>query len=459
MWTESGWQPADGEILSVADLVAGLRAGVERAFPAIWVEGEVRNVRVPASGHAYFSLGDDRAQIRAVCFRNTLRYLTAGLEDGLHVIARARATVYEARGELQLVVEDVLPQGEGALLLEFEARKKRLAAEGLFEPGRKRPLPAVPRAVGVVTSGTGAAVRDVLQVTARRAPGVHVVVAPARVQGAGAAAELVDALDLVAGHPEVEVVILARGGGSLEDLWEFNDEALVRAVASCPVPVITGVGHETDVTLVDFAADARAPTPSAAAELAVREWGRWAERVDVARERATRAVSGVLARAGERVGRADPGRWSPGRRIERLRVVVDRLQEQSAAAVGRRLTAVRRRVDAAAARAGTRSPNAAVAGQRARLDRCRAVLERVAADRLGSARERAAVARARLDALGPYGVLRRGYAIARTREGVVRDAGRCAPGEAVEVVLYRGRLDCRVTGVSVDGERDEAWKR
>ncbi len=459
MWTDPGWKPAEGEILPVADLVAGLRAGVERSFPEVWVEGEVRNVRVPASGHAYFSLGDDRAQIRAVCFRNTLRYLAADLEDGLHVIARARATVYEARGELQLVVEDVLPQGEGALLLEFEARKKRLAAEGLFEPGRKRPLPPVPRAVGVVTSDTGAAVRDVLQVTARRAPGVHVVVAPARVQGAGAAAELVDALDLVVRRPEVEVVVLARGGGSLEDLWAFNDEALVRAVASCPVPVITGVGHETDVTLVDFAADARAPTPSAAAELAVREWGRWAERVAVARERASRAAAGVLARARERADRADPGRWSPGRRIERLRVAVDRLQERSTAAVDRRLTAARRKVDEAAARAGSRSPAAAVAGQRARLDRGRAALERVAAARLGSARERAAVARARLDALGPYAVLGRGYAIARTREGVVRDAGRCAPGDAVEVVLHRGWLDCRVTGVGAEREPGEPWKQ
>ena len=450
--SETPWVPEEGEILSVGDLAERARQLLERAFSWVWVEGEMGNVRVPASGHAYFTLSDDRAQLRAVCFRATLRLLGRGLteqlRDGLRVLARGRLTVYEARGDLQLVVEDLQPEGEGLLRLELEARKRRLAAEGLFDPARKRPLPPLPRAVGVVTSPTGAAVRDVLQVLRRRAPGVHVCLAPARVQGEEAPRELLEALDLAASHPEVDVVVIARGGGSAEDLAAFNDEELVRGVARCRVPVISGVGHETDVTLVDFAADLRAPTPSAAAELAVREWGHWVERVERAATGLGSAFRTALSGFRQRLELADPLRRSPAARIARLRIGLDRADEALGAAAAGRLLRERSRIAGLETRLFDRAPYRRVGDGLARLARLEDRMAGAVRAYLEARRGAVAVREAELRALSPLAVLRRGYAVAWNGAGeIVRDALQCAVGEDLSVRVARGEFGCRVTSV------------
>ncbi|MFU8856831.1 MAG: exodeoxyribonuclease VII large subunit [Deferrisomatales bacterium] len=444
---DEAWRPEPGEILSVGELVSRARQSLEQGFASVWVEGEVSNLRLPSSGHAYFTLGDGRAQLRAVCFRTVLRLLRVPLADGARFLLRGRLTLYEARGDVQLLVEDIEPLGEGLARLELEALKRRLSAEGLFDPERKRPLPPLPAAVGVVTSPTGAALRDILEVLRRRAPGVHVLLAPARVQGDGAAEELREALSLAAAHPEVEVIVLGRGGGSAEDLSAFNDEALVRAVAASPVPLIAAVGHEIDVTLVDHAADLRAPTPSAAAELAVREWGRWAEQVRGAEALLVKAFRQGLDRRRRRLERLDPALRSPAARLAGLRIGVDRSLEALDAALQRRLLRARTRVAAGEARLAAGSPERRLAQVGGRLTRLEERLWGWPAS-LDHRRRQVAQEEVALGALSPLAVLGRGYAIARRAGGeVVRDAGACRLGEDLEVLVARGAVDCRVTAV------------
>ncbi len=256
-------------VRTVSELTTAVRDTLETAFGDVWVEGEISNCRIWNTGHAYFTLKDDGAQIRAVMFRSAVRYLKFKLEDGLHVVARGRLGVYEPKGEYQLQCEHMQPHGLGALQLAFEQLKKKLAAEGLFDQSRKRTLPALPRKIGIVTSLDGAALRDIIKVLRRRHPNAHLVIRPARVQGETAAAEVTRGLRAISRVEGVDVVILARGGGSIEDLWAFNEEVVARAIAACSVPVICAVGHEVDFTIADFVADLRAPTPSAAAELVV----------------------------------------------------------------------------------------------------------------------------------------------------------------------------------------------
>ncbi|MDQ3070776.1 MAG: exodeoxyribonuclease VII large subunit, partial [Acidobacteriota bacterium] len=261
--------PAVRRAISVSELSAEIRGVLESEIGERFVEGEISNCRLWNTGHLYFTLKDDGAQIRAVMFRSAARTLKFKPEDGLHIVARGRVSVYEVKGEYQLVCDQMEPRGLGALQLAFEQLKKRLQAEGLFDAARKRPLPALPRKIGVVTSLDGAAVRDILKVLSRRYPNAHIVIRPSRVQGEDAAADLVRAVQMIGKVPGVDVVIVGRGGGSIEDLWAFNDEHLARAIAACPVPVISAVGHEVDFTIADFVADVRAPTPSAAAEVVV----------------------------------------------------------------------------------------------------------------------------------------------------------------------------------------------
>jgi exodeoxyribonuclease VII large subunit len=261
------------KLYTVAELSFAVKDLLETSFPDVWVTGEVSNFRAAASGHYYFTLKDASAQLRAVCFRNQARYLKFKPQDGLAVIARGHLSVYEARGEYQLYVEYLEPAGVGALQFAFEQLKQKLAAEGLFDEARKKPLPLLPRAIGVVTSPSGAAVRDILRVIKRRFPNMNVFLYPATVQGAGAAAEIVEGIEYFNQHPIVDVMIVGRGGGSLEDLWPFNEEFVARAIVASKVPIISAVGHETDFTIADFVADLRAPTPSAAAELVVHRRG------------------------------------------------------------------------------------------------------------------------------------------------------------------------------------------
>src|SRR3990170_5310628 len=257
-------------VLTVSQLTSEIRAVLESTLGEIWVEGEISNCRLWNTGHLYFTMKDGGSQIRAVMFRSAVRSLKFKPEDGLHVVARGRVSVYEPKGEYQLVCDQMEPRGLGALQLAFEQLKKRLQAEGLFDAARKRPLPALPRKIGVVTSLDGAAIRDIINVLRRRYANAHLVIRPTRVQGEGAALEIARALKAIGRVPGVDVVIVGRGGGSIEDLWAFNEEVVARAIALMPVPVISAVGHETDVTIADFVADLRAPTPSAAAEIVVK---------------------------------------------------------------------------------------------------------------------------------------------------------------------------------------------
>src|SRR6476661_2172749 len=276
---------AERRVHTVSELTGEIRRMFESGFGDVWVEGEISNSKVWNTGHAYFTLKDETAQIRCVMFRSAVRYLKFSLEDGLHVVARGRLGVYEPKGEYQLQCEHVQPHGLGALQLAFEQLKKKLHAEGLFEQSRKRPLPALPRKIGIVTSLDGAAIRDIIKVLRRRHPNAHLVISPARVQGEDAAAEITRALRRIGRVPGVEVVIAGRGGGSAEDLWAFNEEMVARAIAACPVPVISAVGHEVDVTIADFVADLRAPTPSAAAEMVVAAKEEFCSRIDRLRDR------------------------------------------------------------------------------------------------------------------------------------------------------------------------------
>src|SRR5512136_2779310 len=262
---------ADKRILTVSRLTALIRSTLEENFEHVWVEGEVSNLSTPSSGHLYFTLKDAGAQLRCVMFKGAVRNLRFRLKDGMGLILRGRITVYEQRGDYQLIAEYAEPLGIGALQLAFEQLKERLVREGLFDESRKKPLPVLPQRIGVVTSPTGAAIHDILTVVNRRFANVQILIVPVRVQGDGAAAEIAAAIDDVNRYGAVDVMIVGRGGGSLEDLWAFNEEAVARAIARSRIPVISAVGHETDYTIADFAADLRAPTPSAAAELAVKD--------------------------------------------------------------------------------------------------------------------------------------------------------------------------------------------
>src|SRR3954465_13458524 len=293
--------PQPRRVLSVTELTVRVRDLLEQEFFEVWVEGELSNCRVWNTGHLYFTLKDGSSQVRAVIFRSALRYLKFTPADGLRVVARGRVSVYEPKGEYQLVCEHLEPQGLGALQLAFDQLKKRLQAEGLFDAARKRPLPALPRKIGIVTSLDGAAIRDIIKVLRRRYANAHLVICPARVQGEAGAPEVARALRQIARVPGVDVVIVVRGGGSIEDLWAFNEEVVARAIARVPVPVISAVGHETDVTIADFVADVRAPTPSAAAELVVSRKDEFCDRIDPLQDRLDATMQGRIQRWSRRV--------------------------------------------------------------------------------------------------------------------------------------------------------------
>jgi exodeoxyribonuclease VII large subunit len=407
--------------------VGGLRALLEQRVGRLWVVGEVSNLRRAGSGHLYFTLKDERAQIRAALFRGAARRLAFEPQDGLEVLVYAEVTLYAERGDLQLVVRHLEPRGAGALQVAFEQLRRRLEAEGLFAAERKRRPAALPRRIGVVASAASAALRDVLEVTGRRCPGLPLLVAPARVQGAGAEHEIAAALGAVARAPGVDVVLLVRGGGSLEDLAPFNSELLARAICASPVPVVAGVGHEVDVTIADLAADLRAPTPSAAAEL-------------VAPERA--ALRAALAKDWGRLRRAAAALL--GRREARL------AQERGALALlapARRLAAWRARLPALA-RALAHGARACLA-PRARVEAHAAGLAAAARARLARAQAELAAAAARLEALSPLAVLARGYGLVRrARDGaIVRRAGDLERGERLLVRVAEAELEALVEAV------------
>lgn len=436
------------EVFSVSDLVDRLKRLTERNFDFVWVEGEISGLRRPGSGHVYFTLKDDKAALRAVLFRPRAALLRFQLEEGMSVLCQGGLGVYAPRGDVQLLVETMEPRGAGALALAVEQLKRRLAEEGLFDAARKRPLPELPQRVAVITSPTGAAVRDFLKVLHRRFSGVEVYIYPVRVQGDTAASQVTQALKDLADWGRAEVIVITRGGGSAEDLMPFNDEALARTVAASPVPVVSAVGHEVDVTICDLAADLRAPTPSAAAELLVqpradlirRLGGLWQRllalglRLPAARRR---EVSHLVRRLG------DPRRALADRRL--------RLDDLSARAAHGLMNSLHRRRASLAdltQRLTAARPDRRLA--RAAARRVELTQRLMAAGAAGLARRRAGLDNlaARLRAMSPLAVLGRGYALVYDpQEHLVRRAEAVSPGDRVKVRLAAGAIRARVEEV------------
>jgi exodeoxyribonuclease VII large subunit len=394
-------------VYTVSGLTTEVKAVLEDGFSAVWVEGELSNFKHHTSGHMYFSLKDAEAQIRAVMFRGSNRLLKFTPKDGMAVLLFGTVTVYERRGEYQINVEFMEPKGIGALQLAFEQLKARLEAEGLFETSRKRPLPRLPRKVGIITSPTGAVIRDMVTIIGRRFPGLALLIHPVQVQGETAAAEIAAALATLGRRPDLDVLIVARGGGSLEDLWAFNEEIVARAIARSPIPVIAAVGHETDVTIADFVADVRAPTPSAAAELVVAQRDELRQRVDDLMARALLALGNGLA-------------------TRRARIQM----------LGRHLIVL--------------SPVARVRSQAERLRGLRQRLHAWWAAARMIRQERLRVLAGKLETLSPLAILGRGYSICFSLPSrrVLKSAAGIRVGSEIAVRLHRGELRCVVQGAT-----------
>ncbi|MCP5472808.1 MAG: exodeoxyribonuclease VII large subunit [Sinobacteraceae bacterium] len=446
----AGGPRADRDIYTVARLNREVRMLLDHGLPVIWVEAEISNFSRPASGHWYFTLKDRDAQVRCAMFRQrnlVVRFVPA---EGKQVLARARVSLYEPRGDYQLIVDHLEESGVGALKREFERLKAKLAAEGLFATELKRPLPAVPRRIGVVSSPSGAAVRDVIQVLGRRFPAADVLIYPTAVQGAAAVEEILAALAQAAERRECDVLIVARGGGSLEDLQAFNDERVARAIRASPIPVISGVGHEVDFTIADLVADVRAPTPSGAAELAVpdrREWllriARIAQRLDTAALRQMRAGGERLDNLRRRLARLHPGMG-----LQRDAQRLDELEQRLGALVRLRLAGGGARLQELAARLAARSPVLRLRDLRSREQRLSMRLGNAMTQTLQRVSQRLALAQRGLHAVSPLATLGRGFALAtRAADGaLLHAADEVQVGEAIRVRLGRGALEATVTG-------------
>jgi exodeoxyribonuclease VII large subunit len=429
-----------------------LRTSIEERFSDIWLEGELSNLRAPGSGHVYCTLKDKTSQIRAVLFRSSAVRLRFALQEGLQVIVRGRLTVYEPRGEYQIVLDTVEPKGIGALQLAFEQLKERLAAEGLFDQDRKKLIPAFPRTVGVVTSLTGAAIRDILAVLRRRWPTLHILIAPVQVQGESAGRQIAEALNALSDLSFVDVIIVGRGGGSLEDLWSFNEEIVVRAIAASHVPVVSAVGHEIDVTLADFVADLRAPTPSAAAEAVVPVLAEIVERL---RELKVRLGQVMLRHCAFERQRLDAGirgvtdvRFRLQEAAQQTDDMVDRLREM----VQQLLTAWRERVHGVQRDLSGLNPIVAIKQGLATVPQFSKRLEGQMGVMLAQHRHRIHATLAQLNALSPLAILGRGYSILQTVPAgqILHRANDVGVGQELEAQLASGRLSCMVTRVFDD---------
>jgi len=418
-------------VYTVSQVTEIVKTALEVALPQVWVEGEISGYKKAASGHLFFSLKDDKSVIKAVMWQSTARKVVFDLKDGLKVVCRGKISVYEPRGDYQLYVDLVEPKGKGALQIAFEQLKEKLKAEGLFDEKRKRKLPLRPRTIGIVTSPTGAAIRDILRILERRYARLHVVIYPARVQGEGAAAEIVEGIDALGARPGIDVLIVGRGGGSIEDLWAFNEEPVARAIARSPVPVISAVGHEVDFTIADFVADVRASTPSAAAEMVIATEEAFAEKIGT-----------LTRRLGETL------RFE----IQHLRGDVDELaRHRIFQNFEVRLANLARRVDDLE----TRGRNVLRAERQSVAEHKGAAL--LAAERLANALRRTVGdyrgtwerLSASLNALSPLDVLKKGYTLV-WMEGGLRLARRIediVPGETVEVTFFKGEFSARVESV------------
>jgi exodeoxyribonuclease VII large subunit len=438
-----------------------VRGALEARFASVWVEGEISNFKMAQSGHWYFTVKDEGAQLHAKCFRGVNGRIRFRPSDGLQVRVRGRLSVYEPRGEYELIVEALDPVGAGALRVAFEQMRDRLAAEGLFDEELKQPLPLFPRRVGIVTSPTGAAIRDILTILARRTRTVHVLFAPTRVQGEGAGLEIAQAIKLLNDYHEraladglvdetIDVIIVGRGGGSAEDLWAFNDEVVARALRASRIPVISAVGHETDVTISDFAADLRAATPSAAAELVAAREDQIAAYIEALTRDLLRSTRSRLLDARLRVQEAvmSTAFDEVRARLHDAVVGVDDAAHRLETLMMRASQRARRRTDAISCRLSPVRLGARVSAAKIRFNVLLAARDAAATARLDDARARLAVTAASLDALSPLAVLKRGYAIAQDERGqLLRDAREAQAGDALRLRLAAGTLRCRVEEV------------
>lgn len=445
------FRPPERRVWTVRALVSAVRSHIEREYSDCWVEGEISNLRIPDSGHLYFTLKEEAAQIRVVMFRSSAKLLRFRPENGLQVTVRGRITVYEDRGELQVSAEFMEPKGAGALQLAFEQLKARLAAEGLFEPARKKAIPPLPMKIGIITSPQGAALRDILNILARRHHSANVLIYPAQVQGDAAAGEVMAGLryfQQAKSGGAVEVIIIARGGGSVEDLACFNHEGLARAVADSRIPVISAIGHETDFTIVDFVADLRAPTPSAAAELVIRSRQEIEGQAEELRRRLERAVRYRLLMAQqELMQRAQAGafaRMMDG--IHRRSQRVDELRYRLEKAERALLERCHRRSETAAAAVRHYDARRRLEGIRQQLEAQVASLTAAARRRLLTSRGALERQTASLEALSPLAILNRGYALVFDAEGkLVKDAAVLKDGDEMSARVARGGVRARVT--------------
>jgi len=435
-------------VYSVSRLNRETRFLLQECFGSLWIEGEISNLSAPASGHLYFTLKDAEAQVRCALFRPQARSLRYKPRNGAQVLVKAQVGLYEPRGDFQLVVETIEAAGDGALLRAFEALKHQLAAEGLFDAAHKKPIPALPRGIGVVTSPTGAALRDVLTVLQRRFPAIPVIVFPTQVQGAEAQHAIAGALARADRLKLCDVLILARGGGALEDLWAFNEETVARAIHACATPIIAGIGHETDFTIADFVADHRAPTPSAAAEAASPDRADWLERFQRLEARLRRGGGIVLERR-ERTRAFLAARLARVHPEQRLRTQSQRLDALAARlqrALSRHLAQARHHLDRQTARLLRHDPTARLDHFAAAYPRLETRLATTLRRILENRRQRCAAAAQRLGTLSPLATLARGYAIAyRPATGhLLRSAAEARPGEKLDLRLGEGVLEVRV---------------
>ncbi|MGH8507702.1 MAG: exodeoxyribonuclease VII large subunit [Gammaproteobacteria bacterium] len=440
------------DIYSVTRLNREARVALEGHFSPLWIEGEVSNLARPASGHLYFSLKDAQCQVRCAMFRSRNLFVKFNPQNGMQVIAYAQVSLYEGRGEFQLIVESLEPAGEGRLRLAFEALKQRLAAEGLFSEAHKIPIPALPSMIGVVTSPTGAAIRDILSVLGRRFPSIPIVVYPVPVQGTGAAEAIARMIALADRRAECDVLIVARGGGSLEDLWAFNEEAVARAIYACKLPVVTGIGHEIDFTIADLVADRRAPTPSASAELVSPDRRQIGEQLAILERRLAHLGRGSLARVQMLLEHLQKRLVHPGRRVLDLAQRADELSLRLERAARARIGLKRTRIETLSTRLWSLVPSALIALRMSECDHYVRRLRHGIAQTLAKATGQLGSLSRALQAVSPLATLERGYAIVTRLPGgeILRDAARVAPGCQIDTRLARGHLRCRVEAALED---------
>lgn len=432
------------EIYSVSQLNNEVRNLLENNFPLIWVEGEISNFKRPSSGHMYFSLKDEQAQVRCAMFRGRNNYLPFQVKDGLHVLVKAKISLYEERGDYQLIIEHMEETGDGRLRREFEKLKQRLAQEGLFENQYKKPIPAFPKCIGVITSPTGAAIRDILNVLRRRFSYVPIIIYPTAVQGTQAAPQIVAALEIANHRKECDVLIVARGGGSLEDLWPFNEEIVARAIFASHIPIVNGVGHEIDFTIADFVADQRAPTPSAAAEL-VSPHGQeiWQKLVEL-KARLNRTITNELRHLQHELKNLKIRLQHPGKKLQDQAQRLDYLENNLIKTIQYSLRHQQAYLNQQIAKLQRYQPQLHLQNIATQQQNLWQRLQTTIAHQLIKSRQSLANASRTLDAVSPLNTLQRGYAIVTKDKKIVQDTKQIRVGDKIEARLKEGKLDCIV---------------